>query len=151
MYAVGYRWLLWTSRISLCVRLLVKTLHRWELENFHFRPLPVWVEGNAYLAGALSYKNEKNKLIDADSKVIIELSEEDGHTVLETNVFDLVKDFEVQMITSDVLGEAFEPGQRFENPDGSEIIFNTDYFGDSRGMDIIPGPFGCEMSKKIVY
>lgn len=122
-----------------------------ELENFHFRPLPVWVEGNAYLAGALSYKNEKNKFIDADSKVIIELSEEDGHTVLETNVFDLVKDFKVEMITSDVLGEAFEPGQRFENPDGSEIIFNTDYFGDSRGMDIVPGPFGCAMSKKIVY
>ena len=122
-----------------------------ELEKFHFRPLPVWIEGNAYLAGALSYKNEKNKLIDSESKVVIELSEEDGRTVLETNVFDLVKDFKVQMITSDVLGEAFEPSQRFENPDGTEIIFNTDYFGDSRGMDIVPGPFGSAISKKIVY
>ena len=121
------------------------------LEAYHFRPLPVWIEGNAYLAGALSYKNEKNKLIDSGSDVIIELLEENGHTVLETNVFDLVKDFKVQMITSDVLGKAFEPEQRFENPDGSEIIFNTDYFGDNRGMDIIPGPFGKDISKKIVY
>ena len=122
-----------------------------ELEPYHFRSLPVWIEGNAYLAGAVAYKNEKNKLVDADSKVVIELSEGNGKTVLETNVYELVKDMKVEMITSDVLGQAFEPEQRFENPDGSEIIFNTDYFGDSRGMNIVPGPFGKEMSKKIVY
>ena len=29
------------------------------LEPYHWRPLPVWVEGNASLGGAQSYKKEK--------------------------------------------------------------------------------------------
>ena len=45
------------------------------------------------------------------------------------------------MITSDILGKAFEPEQRFESPDGSDIIFDTDYYGDVREDLIIPGPF----------
>ena len=45
------------------------------------------------------------------------------------------------LITSDILGKAFEPEQRFESPDGSEIIFDTDYYGDVRKGQIIPGPF----------
>ena len=46
-----------------------------------------------------------------------------------------------RMITSDILGKAFEPEQRFESPDGSDITFDTDYFGCVRTGTIIPGPF----------
>ena len=46
-----------------------------------------------------------------------------------------------RLITSDVLGKVFEPNQRFEAPDGSDIIFDTDYYGDSRTGPVIPGPF----------
>jgi hypothetical protein len=45
------------------------------------------------------------------------------------------------MITSDILGKAFEPEQRFEAPDGSDIIFDTDYYGNKRTGEIVPGPF----------
>lgn len=45
------------------------------------------------------------------------------------------------MIYSDLLGKAFEPDQRFENPDGSAITFDRDYFGDTRGVEVLPGPF----------
>ena len=38
-------------------------------------------------------------------------------------------------------GYAFEPEQRFENPDGTSIVFNEDYFGEHRGISTIPGPF----------
>jgi hypothetical protein len=51
-----------------------------------------------------------------------------------------------RMIASDILGRAFEPEQRFESPDGSEIIFDTDYFGDVRAETIVPGPF-ADLSK----
>lgn len=44
------------------------------------------------------------------------------------------------MIDSDVLGKAFEPEERFENPDGTAIRFDSDYFGTHRGVDVIPGP-----------
>lgn len=122
-----------------------------ELEIHHFRSLPVWVEGNVYLAGAISYKNETHKLVNSDGEVLIELKDEDGHTVLTTNMYDYIKDFNVSLITSDVLGKAFEPEQRYENPDGSEIIFNSDYLGEHRGLEIIPGPFAKPVSTQIVY
>ena len=121
------------------------------LEKYHYRSLPVWVEGNAYLAGAVSYKNEKNKLINQADEVVIELEEKDGKTVLKTNLYDYIKDFNVGLITSDVLGEAFEPEQRYENPDGTDIIFNSDYAGEHRELTIIPGPFVEAVTEKIVY
>ena len=69
------------------------------------------------------------------------LLEKDGKTVLKTNLYSRLKNFRDGIITSDVLGKAFEPEQRFENPDGTEIVFNRDYFGNPRGVDTIPGPF----------
>jgi len=121
------------------------------IEPYHYRALPIWVEGNAYLAGAVSYKNEKNKLMSAADGVSIELEEQDGKTILKTNLYDYIKDFNVGLITSDVLGEAFEPEERYENPDGSDIIFNSDYAGEHRDLTIIPGPFANAVSEKVVY
>lgn len=121
------------------------------LEPYHFRSLPVWVEGNAYLAGAKSYKNEKNNLIDTDGKISIDLMEKDGRMVLRTNLYDVVKDFGVSLVDSDVLGEAFEPQQRFENPDGTSICFDTDYLGKKRSDKVLPGPFAGAITEEIVY
>ncbi|MBQ3801433.1 MAG: hypothetical protein II837_14195, partial [Treponema sp.] len=45
------------------------------------------------------------------------------------------------VISTAVLGTAIEPEQRFENRDGSDIVFNEDFFGNHRGTSVIPGPF----------
>ena len=44
-------------------------------------------------------------------------------------------------INTESLGIAFEPEQRFENPDGSPIMFDSDYFGRKRGIHPVAGPF----------
>lgn len=111
------------------------------LATYHFGHLPVWLSGNAYFNGATVCKHEKNCLIDKDAKVEVKLVAKDGTYRLETNVYDYLKDFRTGIINSDILGCAFEPEQRFENPDGSEIIFDRDYFGGHRGTAAIPGPF----------
>ena len=113
------------------------------LATYHFGHLPVWLSGNAYFNGATVCKHEKNCLIDKDAKVEVKLIEKDGKYCLETNVYDYLKDFKTGIINSDILGCAFEPEQRFENPDGSEIIFDRDYFGAHRGTSALPGPFAC--------
>ena len=118
-----------------------KEPHMGELAKAHFGHLPVWIDGNAYFGGAKVSKHDKNALVHETDEVKVELSCEDGKCVLKTNVFELVKGFERGIITSDILGQAFEPEQRYENPDGTEIIFNRDYFGDHRGTKAIPGPF----------
>ena len=113
------------------------------LASYHFGHLPVWLSGNAYFNGATVCKHEKNCLIDKDAKVEVKLVEKDGKYCLETNVYDYLKEFRTGIINSDILGYAFEPEQRFENPDGSEIIFDRDYFGAHRGTSAMPGPFVC--------
>lgn len=111
------------------------------LATYHFGHLPVWVSGNAYFNGATVSKHDKNCLIDKDAKVEVKLVEKDGKYHLETNLYDYLKDFRTGIINSDILGCAFEPEQRFENTDGTEIIFDRDYFGTHRGTEVLPGPF----------
>lgn len=114
-----------------------------QLERAHFGHLPVWVEGNMYLGGARSCKNEINNLIVPNDRndIKIELVEKDGDYYLDTNIYDFMDDFTSRMINTDVLGKAFEPEQPFENTDGTPIQFDADYFGGHRGANIIPGPF----------
>jgi hypothetical protein len=50
------------------------------------------------------------------------------------------------MVSSDTLGKAFEPEERYENPDGTDILFNTDYLGNHRGLNVLPGPFADKES-----
>ena len=112
-----------------------------KLEPAHFSHLPVWADGNVYLAGAKAWKKEKHNLVKDDADVQIELMEEDGQYRLSTNLYDYLDGFTTGIINSDVLGKAFEPEQRFEERDGSDIVFQSDYLGNHRGVSTIPGPF----------
>ena len=111
------------------------------LGTYHFGHLPVWVRGNAYFNGATVSKHEQHGTEKSDAKV--ELVERDGHLYLNTNLYALLGDFQDGLICTETLGKAFEPEQRFENPDGSDILFDRDYFGDHRGVSTLPGPFAC--------
>jgi hypothetical protein len=115
------------------------------LAQYHFGHLPVWVDGNAYFGGATVCKHEQHKLA-SKKKVKVDLTEKDGKWQLDTNVYELLKDFRCGIVTSDLLGKAFEPEERFENPDGTEIVFDRDYFGDHRGTEALPGPFADKES-----
>jgi hypothetical protein len=122
------------------------------MQEYHFKKLPVWIDGNAYLNGALAWKNEKNKLVNDIEKAYVELVEKGGKYSLKTNIYDIIGDFANGIINSDILGEAFEPEQRFENPDGSMIILNRDYLGEHRGNQTIPGPFASkEAAEKQIW
>lgn len=122
-----------------------------KLASYHFSHLPVWANGNAYFNGAKAWKKEPSNLIDTENHVKVELVEEDNKLFLKTNVYELLGDFRDGIINSDILGYAFEPEQRFENPDGTAILFNEDYLGSHRGTATIPGPFasGEEAAKQL--
>ena len=112
-----------------------------KLAPAHEGRLPVWVEGNAYLGGAKACKNEINGLVNGEQPVQVEVELENGRPVLSTNVYELLEGFTGRRIDTQVLGKAFEPEEYFENPDGTPITFDQDYFGDHRGVHPLPGPF----------
>jgi hypothetical protein len=119
------------------------------LEPAHSGRLPIWSEGNVYLNGAKPWKNEVKGLFieKADQDIQVELVEKDGHYYLCTNLYDQLKDFSVRMINTELLGKAFEPEACFENADGTPIRFDTDFFGDHRGISVVPGPFASPSDK----
>jgi len=120
------------------------------LAQFHFGHLPVWIGGNAYFGGATVSKHEKTGLVNTGDKVTVEVTEADGKWTLETNVYDLLGDFRDPILTTESLGRAFQPEQRFENRDGTPIAFDRDLLGNHRGLDALPGPFVSKEAAKAV-
>ena len=67
------------------------------------------------------------------------------HCIYSNNTIDTV-------FNTEVLGNAFEPEQPFENADGTPIQFDQDYFGNHRGVATVPGPYaGVEDAEKVLY
>ena len=112
------------------------------LGTAHFGHLPVWVKGNAYFNGATVSRHEDAAYV-GEKPVSVTLGEKDGKPCLDTDVYGELKGCLRGIITSDILGCAFEPEQRFENPDGTAIVFDRDYFGNHRGLSAMPGPFAA--------
>ena len=106
----------------------------------YYDHMPVWSVGNVYLNGAKPCDLEKDALV-SDAPVKLELKEEDGKVCLCTDLYDQLADVSCGVISTETLGQAFEPEQKFESPNGDPIIFNRDYFDNARGLSVIPGPF----------
>lgn len=117
-----------------------------KMSEIHFAHLPVWIAGNAYFNAAKGWAKELGAL-HSEKQVQIDVKEENGSYYLATNLGECFGEFTCSEIRGNDLGKAFEPDQKFENPDGTEIIFDKDYSGKPR-KNIIPGPF-AEIYKKI--
>ncbi len=106
----------------------------------YYMPLPVWTGGNVFFNGARACDIEENGTVDGEHKVSVELCKDDaGKYFVRTDLMQYLP--EASIITSDTLKEAFEPEERFEAPDGSDIVFDTDYYGNRRGGVTVAGPF----------
>ncbi len=116
------------------------------LAKAHFGHLPVWVEGNAYFNGATVSKHEKHAAKGGKTKATVVLKKTKEKWTLKTNVYSALKDFNDNLLNTNALGTAFEPEQAFENPDGTPITFDRDYFGDQRRLSVLPGPFGSAVA-----
>ena len=106
----------------------------------YYIPLPVWTGGNRYFNGAQPCDREKDFTADSEHKIDLDLKEENGTWLLYTNLGEYLSAGEEKRITTESLGTAFEPEQRFENPDGTDIVFDEDYYGKKQDR-ITAGPF----------
>ena len=110
-------------------------------KDIYYEHMPVYLGGNAYFNGARPCDNEGFCHVDKDHRITLNIDETNGRYTIHTNLYEfLPRGFTLPVNTS-TLGTAFEPEQRFENPDGSAISFDTDYFGRKRGRFPVSGPF----------
>lgn len=107
----------------------------------YYSELPVWAGGNVYFNGAKPMKKEKDAYVDSASKVEIGYEVKDGKIFLKTNVFDFLPKDNCKLLHTDDIFMAFESEQKYENPDGSAITFDEDFFGNKRNSSILAGPF----------
>lgn len=107
----------------------------------YYNPLPVWAEGNAYFNGAVPMSREKDAVVDKKSKVFINWKDEGGKVSISTNLFDYLPETGARLIRTDDLHPAFEPEEKYENPDGTPITFDTDLCGTKRDTVFPAGPF----------
>ncbi len=120
-----------------------------KLEPAHEGHLPVWSCGNVYFNGAKAYRAEQGGKVDTQHTVSVEIELQEDSAVLHTDLYQYLNGMNCCMISSDTLGKAFEPEERYENPDGTDIVFDTDYLGEHRGTHVIPGPFAKPCMEKI--
>ncbi|MCR5398680.1 MAG: right-handed parallel beta-helix repeat-containing protein [Lachnospiraceae bacterium] len=105
----------------------------------YYMPLPVWTGGNVFFNGAKPCDIEADGTVDTEHIVSLKITGEGDDCHVETDYMKYLP--KAKIIDSDTLGEAFEPKQRFEAPDGSDIVFDTDFYGKKRATETVAGPF----------
>lgn len=107
----------------------------------YYSELPVWAGGNVYFNGAKPMSKEKDAYVDNTNKVEISCVEKRGKICLKTNVYDYLPKANAKLMHTDDIMMAFEPEEKYENPDGTPITFDTDLLGNKREKNVIPGCF----------
>lgn len=111
------------------------------LQIYENAEYPVFVNGNVYLNGAHPFQNEENQLV-LDYNPAIRTGEKGNEIFVTLNFDNRINKMRNQLVTTELLGKAKISGQAYENPDGSAISIEKDYFGTLRKRkNPTPGPF----------
>jgi hypothetical protein len=111
-------------------------------EVYNNAKLPVWMSGNIYFWGAKPSDKEKNTIGSSGFNPGIKLVETGENVFLQISFNNSYIGNKVEIITTEKLGKAKVPKVLFENPDGTPVNIDKDYFGHSRsGENAVAGPF----------
>ena len=104
--------------------------------------LSVRAEGNVYCGGAHPYRNEADSVVLSCAVPKPMLVEEGERVFLKIDLGACVDRRSTALVTAARLGKARVPDVPFENPDGSPVLVNGDYFGNARNQsNPTVGPF----------
>ncbi len=104
--------------------------------------LPVRMEGNIYYNHALPSDKDRKALVASAYDPEIKLVEEGEHGYLHLMLDRHYQDQNADIITTGILGKAWVPKAPFENPDGTPLRIDQDYFGSERtAANNYAGPF----------
>lgn len=104
--------------------------------------LPMYCAANLYLNDAKPYRCEKDSSVHSGVTPEIEITHEGEDVYLTLDLGADTSDIKGVTVATGLLGLAFEPEVPFENPDGTPLCVETDFFGNTRPSgEIHIGPF----------
>lgn len=111
-------------------------------ETYNNSKYPVWMGGNIYYRGAKPSVKEKNFTVSPTFDPKIKLEEKDENVFLDLIFDQQYYDLKEDLITSELLGKTRVTKTLFDNPDGTPLKMDKDYFGHTRSMEnAVAGPF----------
>jgi len=113
---------------------------------------PVFMGANLYLNKAQPYDRAKNAVENRTLEPEISIEEQGEDVYLHITTDESFQTVNTDIITTDVLGVAFQSEMPYENKDGSQVQIDYDYFGEKRkGAKPLVGPIkGLEPGKNRV-
>jgi alpha-L-arabinofuranosidase len=112
------------------------------LSEYDNRPFPLFTGGNVYTNGARPYVKETKPVVQAGFDPKVKLAADGDRWVLQLTLDQAALEPKTTLVTTELLGKAKIPGLRYENPDGSPLKIDSDYFGKSRNAAApTAGPF----------
>ena len=111
------------------------------LDSYNKQKFPVYIDANLYLNKALPSNVETNAVENKTLNPEISLSKEDNGYYLNITVDESFMNVKTQFVNTALLGAAFQSETPFENPDGSPVTIDNDYFGNTRNTEVpLVGP-----------
>jgi alpha-N-arabinofuranosidase len=112
------------------------------LESYDKATLPMWIEGNVYYKGAKPCDKGINRIEKPQFDPQVKIADEGDSVFLHITLDDSVRTLDNQLETTELLGRAKISNAAYENPDGTPLKIDTDYFGKKRSRtDPSAGPF----------
>jgi len=112
------------------------------LDGYNKAALLMQIEGNVYYNGAKPYLKETNCLVKAEFNPEVKVVEEDESVFLHITLDDSLHALDNPLVTTSLLGRAKMPNAAYENPNGTPLKIDTDYFGKKRSeANPSAGPF----------
>jgi len=98
---------------------------------YNHREYPLYAAGNVYLQGARPYfKEEALKLPPKESS--FKLIDTGEKVTLQLNIDAEARKSATKLVTTELLGKTKVAGLAYENPDGSPLTIDHDFFGKQR-------------------
>jgi hypothetical protein len=109
-----------------------KAVNGYGLWVYNTREYPLFAAGNVYVRGARPHATEEDPVVLDDVDPQLKLVEEGGAFFVQAELEPGLDGVATQRVTSEVLGKARIPGLGYENPDGSPLAVDRDFFGQPR-------------------
>jgi hypothetical protein len=121
------------------------------LEGYKKVKLPIFLGGNIYYNGAKPHKEEENYIESTSHNPELKMVEEGENVYLHLTFNQDYYKHKGEIITTEILGKAKIPNTLFDNPDGTALRIDKDFFGKKRADEnTTAGPFNNLEEGKVV-